>query len=123
LEDGEVVEIKHRFTGETIYTFTGDSLRGIDLRWADLTGANLRGANLRGANLRMCIGDGVIIRSGQFPKYHVVSFDDMLTIGCEEYRVHEWRGFSDEKIAEMGDGALEWWRKWKDVVLAFADCS
>jgi len=62
-----VIEIKHRFTGETIYTFNGDSLRQADLRWADLRQANLRwanleGANLEGANLRRANLEGANLR-------------------------------------------------------------
>ena len=62
-----MIEIKHKETGEVIYTFSGKSLikaylgganlweanlREADLWGADLWGANLSGANLRGANLR-----------------------------------------------------------------------
>jgi len=172
LEDGEVIEIKHRFTGETIYTFNGDSLQQADLRradlseanlreanlrWADLSGADLRGADLSGANLSganlseanlsganlseanlrwadlsgadlsgirifNAIGDGAVIRSMQLPRYIVNVCDDWLQIGCKGHRLHEWGQFDDETITRMDEGALEWWREWKDVVLAFADC-
>ena len=68
----DVIEIKHRFTGEVL--FTGEAgmslrdtlekatakradlrradLRGADLRRADLQGADLQGADLQGADLR-----------------------------------------------------------------------
>jgi hypothetical protein len=89
---------------------------------ANLIGANLIGADLYGADLRRATGDGAIVRSAQFEKYHVVACDDWLQIGCKGYRVHEWREFSDEVIAAMDDDALEWWTKYKAAVLAFADC-
>jgi len=106
---------------------SGADLSGADLRWANLSGANLSGANLSeanlsGADLRWAIGDGRIIRSAQFERYHVVICDDWLQIGCKGYRVHEWRGFSDKQITRMDTGALEWWHQHKDAVLAFADC-
>jgi hypothetical protein len=48
------IEIKHRFTGDVLYTGSGsvrEALIKAVAERADLSGANLRGANLRGANL------------------------------------------------------------------------
>ena len=54
------IEIKHRFTGEILFSIEASSWKvaveaviksGADLRWADLRWANLRGADLRGADL------------------------------------------------------------------------
>jgi hypothetical protein len=147
-----MIDIKNRYTGKILYAHDADSLLGANLRGANLTRANLAGANLRGvdlseanlsganligadltranlrgadlggAYLRHCTGDGKIIRSAQFEKYLVVACDDHLVIGCEAHRVHEWRGFSDDTIRDMDDGALEWWEQYRDAVLAFADC-
>ena len=97
-----MIEIKHKYTGEVLYTHDGDNLCGANLRWA--------------------IGDGTIIRAAQFERYLVVSCDDWLQIGCEGYRVYEWREFDDSTISAMDAGALKWWREWKDAVLSFADC-
>ena len=90
---------------------------------ADLRDAVLSGADLRRADLRDAIGDGEIIRTMQLPRYVVVVCDDWVQIGCQGYRAHEWRGFDDDTITSMDVGALEWWRQWKDVVLAFVDCA
>jgi len=106
------MKIKNKYTGEILVTINGDALQGADLRLADLQGANLQGA----------VGDGTIVRSAQFERYHIVSCDDWLQIGCKGHRVHEWRSFSDETIAKMDDDALEWWNKYKYAVLSFADC-
>jgi hypothetical protein len=55
-----MIEIKHRYTGATLYSADVATLRealeravksGANLRGANLAGANLRGANLDGANL------------------------------------------------------------------------
>jgi hypothetical protein len=52
-----MIEIKNRFTGETIFACETPELRETaekqkaNLRGANLSGANLRGANLSGANL------------------------------------------------------------------------
>ena len=93
------------------------NLSGVNLCWADLSGADMSGVNLYRA-----IGDGVTIRAAQFEKCHVVVCDDWLQIGCQGYRVHEWREFSNDDIKAMDRGALEWWMKYMDAVLAFADC-
>lgn len=45
------IHIPHRLTGETIYTYDGDSLAGADLTNADLTRADLTNANLFMAHL------------------------------------------------------------------------
>ena len=47
-----MVEIKHKITGEIIFTYGGATLRGANLRGATLSDADLRGADLRGADLR-----------------------------------------------------------------------
>ena len=51
------IEIKHRNTGEILYTHDGESLAGAnlsvaDFRYADLSCADLRGADLSYADLR-----------------------------------------------------------------------
>jgi hypothetical protein len=46
-----MIEIKHRFTGEVLYTFDGDTLQDADLRDANLRGAYLTGSDLTGADL------------------------------------------------------------------------
>jgi hypothetical protein len=56
----------------------------------------------------------------QLERYTVVACDDWLQIGCEGHRAHEWAQFSDECIADMDRGALDWWRKNKVLVFAFA---
>ncbi len=68
------IEIKHRFTGEVLFSLEkennsieetllaaigeGVDLRGADLSYADLSDASLRGANLRDADLRDADLDG-----------------------------------------------------------------
>ena len=33
---------------------------------------------------------------------------------------NEWKKFSDERIAQMADDSLSWWKVYKDVILAVA---
>ena len=47
-----MIKIKHKLTGEVIYTHEGDSLVCANLQYANLQDADLRDANLRCANLQ-----------------------------------------------------------------------
>ena len=107
-------------------------LRGADLSDADLCGANLgfsdlRGADLRGAcimnaKVKFCSGDSRVIRTMQINEYTVVVCDDLICIGCECHRAHEWLDFSNKTIIEMhGSKALKWWRLNKSLVFNFLD--
>ena len=97
----------------------GADLYGADLSRAFLSGANLSGANLSGADLS---GD---VKIKQPPiqldaiKYGIIIFDAHMKIGCEFHSIAEWYGFDDRRILEMdGKGALEWWKRWKDPLMA-----
>ena len=94
-------------------------LRGADLRGANLSSANLREANLRKANLRNAnlgatIGNMEEVKSLQLEGYPITYTAEYLQIGCKRHSINYWWDFSDETIAEMDDGALNWWRKWKE---------
>jgi hypothetical protein len=43
---------------------------------------------------------------------------DLIKIGCQEHSPNEWVKFTDEQIEGMGEGALEWWKKWKKFILS-----
>ena len=98
-------------------------LQGADLQRADLRGADLRGVDLRGAYLRGAkykIGDkeieiGKVICQIQ-EKYAITIFDTLIKIGCQEHEPARWFKFSDELIAKMGSGALDWWKVWKPII-------
>ena len=49
---GNMIEIKHRYSGAVLRTVDAPNLRSADLYGANLRGANLYYADLRGANLR-----------------------------------------------------------------------
>ena len=95
----------------------GANLRGANLSSANLRGANLSGANLRGADLRrMACGNNREIRTMQTGGWGIVYTDDMMAIGCQQHSLSEWRSFSDDQIADMDKGALDFWRKWRPVL-------
>jgi len=98
----------------------GANLSGADLSGADLSGANLYGANLRRADLRFLhSADGKIIATMNAGKYQVVVSKEKIAIGCQFHTVKQWKSFSDEQISKMDVGAVEWWGKWKDLVISF----
>ena len=84
---------------------------------ADLRGANLRGADLSGADLRrMASGNNREIRTVQTGEWIIVYTDDMMDIGCRQHSLSEWWSFTDEQIADMDKGALDFWRKWRPIL-------
>ena len=52
-------------------------------------------------------------------KYQVVLSKEKIAIGCKFFTVEEWKEFDDDKISKMDDGALEWWKQWKELVFMF----
>ena len=111
------------------------NLRSADLRSADLRYANLRSADLCFANLRSAdlsyadlsyadlrflqSANGKELACMNAGKYQVVLSKERIAIGCKLFTVEEWKEFDDATISMMDDGALEWWRKWKDLVFMF----
>ena len=93
------------------------NLRGANLTGANLRGANLTGANLKDANLRGANGNLRHIKSIQMEKYYITYTFSIVQIGCERHSIEEWQKFSDETIAKMDNGALEWWTKWKPIIM------
>jgi len=101
------------------------NLREADLREANLSRVDLREADLRGADLRkadlrfLCSADGKIIATMNAGKYQVVVSKEKIAIDCQFHTVKQWKSFSDKQISQMDDGAVEWWGKWKDLVISF----
>jgi uncharacterized protein YjbI with pentapeptide repeats len=95
----------------------GAILNGAVLNGAYLYGANLYGANLKGANL-----DGEIL-SSKPPisltnlKWLVLITDGYMRIGCQRHTHSEWENFSDEEISKMAEGAGEFWKQWKEILI------
>ena len=95
----------------------GANLSGANLYSADLYGANLRGADLYGANL-----DGEKLTKSPLVvtglRYWCLISDEYMRLGCKRFTHEEWAGFSDDEIDEMDSCALEFWRQWKEPLLA-----
>jgi len=101
----------------------GANLRGADLSRANLYEANLDGANLREANLYGAKIDGEVVSKNPIHitcglRYTALITDNYMRLGCKRYTHAEWSEFSDSQIAQMDDDALEFWKQWKEPLLA-----
>jgi len=107
------------------YSTKGESadLRGANLRGANLRGAVLRGANLSDADLRYCIGNLREIRSMQIDCYSISYTKDILSIGCQSHTLSKWITFNDEEIDSMATDALNFWKKWKEIIIKTIELS
>ena len=96
--------------------FTNANLRGAGLWGANFTNAVLLRANFTNANLRGTKGNGREIKNIDTPTYSVAYTRDRLQIGCENHSFEEWWAFTYDAIGEMDDGALEYWREYKNLI-------
>ena len=97
----------------------GANLRDANLEDANLLGANLEDANLRGANLRGAKDAPLIIISLRWPVY--IGGTGMMRIGCQNHSVESWKNFTDEEIKRMDSDALDFWNKYKTMLLVACD--
>lgn len=50
-------------------------------------------------------------------RYNVIFTSDYIKIGCKLFKAEEWENFTNDEIARMDEGALKWWKTWKDFIL------
>ena len=100
----------------------GADLHGADLRGANLCGANLCGADLCGADLCGANIDGEIIQRPPISvaniTYWCLITDNRMRLGCKLHTHNEWQNFNDGEISAMDDDALDFWKTWKEPLLA-----
>ena len=97
----------------------GANLEGANLWDANLWDANLWDANLQGANLRGAKDAPLIITSLRWPVY--IGGTGMMRIGCQNHSVESWKNFTDEEIKRMDSDALDFWNKYKTMLLVACD--
>ena len=102
---------------------TDANLTGAILYGANLTGANLTDVDLTGANLTNLLGNMKHIKTLQTDRYLVSYTVRVLQIGCKKHSIEEWKNFDDETISKMDSGALEWWAKWKPIIMQIIEMS
>ena len=83
------------------------------------SGANLSRANLSGAKWNGSITLTQAPIQISIPNYWMVYIlDHHMQIGCEIHTFEEWSGFDDRQIKRMSGQALEFWRKYKPMLMA-----
>ena len=100
----------------------GANLRGANLRDADLYGANLCDADLSDADLRDAHLSGIHgnlrhVKSIQTETYYITYTSKVIQIGCQRHTIEDWKNFDDETIRKMDSKALDWWKKWKPILI------
>ena len=108
-------EIKNRFTGEVLFSCDIPEVMesGMIARHALETDID-DGANLRGAK------NAPAIISGLRWTVHI-SGTGMMRIGCQNHSVEVWKDFTDKEIKSMDRDALEFWNKYKTMLLVACD--
>ena len=97
------------------------NLSDTNLMSTNLVGTYLYGANLSGAYLTGAVGNNREVKLLQLGKYYTTILVGIkIHIGCECHTIEQWENFTDKEISEMDDGALDWWKKWKEVILKVA---
>ena len=59
----------------------------------------------------------------QMPTWVVNYCGDLLQIGCQQHPIEAWKNFTDDEIDFMDREALEWWKKYKEPVLAIVEAN
>ena len=84
---------------------------------ADLRDAILRGAILRDANLCGASGNCREIKTIQTDIWQIVYTKEIMQIGCQRHSIIEWLSFDDDRISSMDERALDWWKKWRPILV------
>ena len=98
---------------------SGANLSGANLTRAYLSGANLSGANLTRANLTRADLTGTKTACIQnLGGYFVQVTGKDIRIGCQYHPANRWWKFTTKDIDAMAPNAVDWWTRYKNVVVA-----
>lgn len=103
--------------------FKNISLKDAYFEGSNLSRTTFKGVDLSECDLRDCTGNNRQIKTIQAGKYIVNYTTEVIQIGCENHSIEDWFSFSDEKIARMDDGALDWWKDWKPILKQIIEVS
>ena len=100
------------------------NLRNANLENVNLCDANLENVNLRNANLRdanLCDAKNTPFTISGLRWFVVIGGTGYMQIGCQSHPVEAWKNFTDEEINRMDRYALDFWIKYKSMILAACD--
>jgi hypothetical protein len=115
--------------------FNGANLKGANLReaclgWGSFSGADLSGADLSGADLSSTDFSAadlteVIFESEvqtleyiEIRPWSILKAKSSVIVGWHHLSREEWAIFDETEIDEMEDGILDFWRKYKEIILS-----
>ena len=75
-------------------------------------------ADLRGADLLGTIYENDIPIIINTESYGIVKCKAYIQIGCQTHTPAEWGSFTNTQIAHMDKDALDFWNKYKDLILS-----
>ena len=84
---------------------------------ANLCDADLSDADLRDAHLSGIHGNLRHVKSIQTETYYITYTSKVIQIGCQRHTIEDWKNFDDETIRKMDSKALDWWKKWKPILM------
>jgi uncharacterized protein YjbI with pentapeptide repeats len=93
---------------------------GVDLRNANLQDANLQDANLQDAfdELEVFAKTPITIQN---LRYWCMITENTIKLGCQRHTHQQWQNFTDVEILAMdGSGAIDFWKKHKNVLIELA---
>ena len=97
--------------------FLGGAFLGDDFWSGDFLGGNFLGGNFRGGNfLGKRISRKPITIYGLAWRVYITQVG--AKIGCQEHSVAAWNAFSDSEIDAMAEGALDFWKQNKGLILS-----
>ena len=103
-----MIAIKHRYTDTTLCEFDVETVK----QATEKGKADLRGADLDGEKLTK----SPLVITGL--RYWCLISDGYMRLGCKRFTHEEWAEFSDDEIEKMDSCALEFWKQWKESLLA-----
>lgn len=83
-----------------------------------MLGGVMHGGEVRGGDV--VSRNPILIAGARWP---VTITDNHILIGCQHHLIAKWQGFSDDEIAKMSEGALDFWKKWKDFIFQAIELS
>ena len=93
--------------------FSNADLRDADLRYADFSNADFSNADLSGADLS---GADLLVFQAKLWTAYIQK--DVITIGCQRHMAKKWKKFTNKKINKMHPDALNYWKKYKDIIFS-----